>query len=258
MEDYIVRVLIMRHGQSEGNVDSNAYIEKGDHKISLTDTGWKQAIAGGKFLEKYYEVNGHSHWPYVFLSAYQRTQETLSGVVHGMRESGLEGEPRIQLDPRLIERFSGATQLIEKGGWLGRKISKKFNKMAKHLYNKDPFVTRNLLGDSNKDIHLNVQSFRDGALRRAVEDGNKDMLIVCHGGVYREFVRAFGDLPMNAKLPTPGNCDILEATLYDGEEGWRVKQIYDGVNMKEVDISLTDGHHPYSFADLPQVPDHLQ
>ncbi|MFP4312839.1 MAG: histidine phosphatase family protein [Alphaproteobacteria bacterium] len=254
-----MRVLIIRHGQSEGNVDYQAYLDKGDSKVALTDLGWKQAIAAGEFLENYYEADGTKHWPYVFLSAYQRTQETLSGIVHGMRKEGLEGEPQIHLDPRLIERFAGATQMMKKGnGPVDWRISGQFGRMAEGLYKNDDFVTRNLLGDSSKDIYMAVQSFMDGTMRRVDAQGDDDMLIVAHGVVYREFVRAMGDLPFTANLPIPGNCDILEARKDWGDEGWRVRQIYDGEAMMAVDIPLLDGHHPYSFADLPPVPDHLK
>lgn len=254
-----MRVLIVRHGQSEGNVDHRQYIEKGDSKVSLTDLGWQQAIAAGNFLEKYYEQDGTAHWPYVFLSAYQRTKETLSGIVHGMRQSGLQGSPTIHLDPRLVERFSGATQLLHSANSpIDWRIANAFGKVAEGLYRKDDFVTRNMFGDSSKDIYMAVQSFMDGTMRRVDASGEDDMLIVAHGIVYREFVRAMGDLPMTAKLPTPGNCDILEATKNWGDEGWRVRQIYDGEAMKAVNVPLLDGHHPYSFDDLPPVPDHLR
>ena len=253
-----MRLLIIRHGQSEGNVDESKYAEKGDSKVGLTDLGWRQAIAAGKILETYYEADKKAEWPYVFLSAYQRTQETLSGVVHGMHKLGFQGEPTIHLDPRLIERFGGATGAIRGGkSPLNWRIASQFAKMAEATYQNDSFTTRNILGDSNKDIYMAVQSFMDGTMRNVYASGDDDMLVVCHGIVYREFVRAMGDLPFTADLPVPGNCDILEATKEWGEN-WKVRQIYDGVNMIPVNVPLLDGHHPYSFANLPPVPDHLQ
>ena len=253
-----MRLIIVRHGQSEGNVDDSKYATVGDSNISLTDLGWTQAIAAGKFLEQYYENDQTQQWPYVFLSAYQRTQETLSGVVHGMNKLGFEGEPTIHLDPRLIERFSGATGVLRRGdGPLSKRLSKQFAQMAEEAYKRDSFATRNMLGDSNKDIYMAVQSFMDGTLQRVHESGEDDMMVVCHGIVYREFTRAMGDLPFTANLPIPKNCDILEAIKEEGQ-GWKVRQIYDGEAMKPVNVPLLDGHHPYSFADLPPVPDHLR
>jgi len=253
-----MRLIIIRHGQSEANVDDSKYVTVGDSNIGLTDLGWTQAIAAGKFLEQYYEADQTQQWPYVFLSAYKRTQETLSGVVHGMHKLGFEGEPTIHLDPRLIERFGGATARLHHGhGPLDKNLSAQFAQMAESTYKNDDFTTRHLFGESNKDIYMAVQSFMDGTLSRVHESGQDDIIIVCHGIVYREFVRAMGDLPFTADLPTPGNCDILEA-IKDGENGWNVRQIYDGQAMTPVNVPLLDGHHPYSFADLPPVPDHLQ
>lgn len=34
-----MRIILIRHGESEGNVDDTAYVTKGDAKISLTDKG---------------------------------------------------------------------------------------------------------------------------------------------------------------------------------------------------------------------------
>lgn len=253
-----MRLIIIRHGQSEGNVDDSQYVDVGDSNIALTDLGWQQAIAAGKFLEQYYEADQTKKWPYVFLSAYKRTQETLSGVVHGMHKLGFKGEPTIHLDPRLIERFGGATARLRGGeGPLSKRLSRQFAEMAEGTYKNDNFTTRHLFGESNKDIYMAVQSFMDGTLSRVHESGEDDMMVVCHGIVYREFMRAMGDLPFTADLPIPKNCDILEAIKEDGE-GWKVRQIYNGNTMQAVNIPLLDGHHPYSFADLPPVPDHLQ
>ncbi len=253
-----MRLIIIRHGQSQGNVDTSQYTALGDSKIGLTDLGWTQAIAAGKVLKQYYESTQTNQWPYVFLSAYQRTQETLSGLVHGMHELGFDGEPTIHLDPRLIERFGGASYAMRSGtGPVDKTLSHQFAKMAEDTYQRDSFTTRNLLGESNKDIYMAVQSFMDGTLSRVHESGQNDMIVVCHGIVYREFVRAMGELPFTADLPTPKNCDILEATK-DDINGWTVRQIYDGESATPVDVPLLDGHHPYSFSDLPPVPDHLQ
>jgi len=49
-----MRILLIRHGQSRGNVDEAAYITEGDHKVGLCDLGWKQAIAAGGFLKSYF------------------------------------------------------------------------------------------------------------------------------------------------------------------------------------------------------------
>lgn len=199
-----MRLIIIRHGQSQGNVDDSKYAAVGDCKISLTDLGWRQAIAAGKFLETYYEADKTMEWPYVFLSAYQRTQETLSGVVHGMHKLGFEGEPTIHLDPRLIERFGGATAVLHRGnGPLSKRLSKQFAALAEGTYQRDNFTTRNMLGESNKDIYLAVQSFMDGTLQRVHESGEDDMMVVCHGIVYREFVRAMGELPLRPICPPP-------------------------------------------------------
>ena len=47
-----MRILLVRHGESEGNVDEQAYITIGDSRIGLTEKGWEQAEGTGIFLKK--------------------------------------------------------------------------------------------------------------------------------------------------------------------------------------------------------------
>jgi broad specificity phosphatase PhoE len=47
------KIVLIRHGQSQGNVDKNRYMNTPDPEIALTDTGHKQASeAGEKRKEK--------------------------------------------------------------------------------------------------------------------------------------------------------------------------------------------------------------
>src|SRR5690606_25885031 len=75
----------IRHGHSQGNENGDNYGRLGDPNIQLTDRGWKQAIAAGKFLERYfkeYRLAGEKP-PYLWMSPYERSRETASGIMHG-------------------------------------------------------------------------------------------------------------------------------------------------------------------------------
>jgi broad specificity phosphatase PhoE len=42
-----IRIFIIRHGESEGNVDKNIYLKKPDYALNLTSTGIEQARGAG-------------------------------------------------------------------------------------------------------------------------------------------------------------------------------------------------------------------
>ena len=46
------RIILVRHGESEGNVDKNIYTRKPDYALTLTDKGKQQALAAGQEIKK--------------------------------------------------------------------------------------------------------------------------------------------------------------------------------------------------------------
>ncbi len=49
-----MRIILVRHGESEANVDMSIYERQADSEISLTDKGFQQAGNAGKFLRDYF------------------------------------------------------------------------------------------------------------------------------------------------------------------------------------------------------------
>ena len=45
------QIILIRHGQSESNVDKTIYGQKPDYALELTEEGKKQAIMAGKELK---------------------------------------------------------------------------------------------------------------------------------------------------------------------------------------------------------------
>lgn len=48
------RIVLVRHGESIGNVDDTVYEREPDHALALTDRGRAQAEETGKKRKKYY------------------------------------------------------------------------------------------------------------------------------------------------------------------------------------------------------------
>ena len=87
------RIVLIRHGQSQGNVDETAYVTTADWRIPLTVHGRQQAANAGQNLR---DVLGErpTMW---YVSPYVRTQQTLTELVKraGGHSLGVREEPRI-------------------------------------------------------------------------------------------------------------------------------------------------------------------
>lgn len=67
-----IKLILIRHGQSEGNVDSSVYCKVPDHEIELTDLGKLQAEEAGKSLAS--RLNGD--WATIVYSPFKRAKDT--------------------------------------------------------------------------------------------------------------------------------------------------------------------------------------
>lgn len=106
------RIVLVRHGQSQGNVNEAAYVDEADWRIALTPEGRKQAAEAGARL---HEVLGGlpTMW---YVSPYRRTQQTLAVMM-----GGSSGNPSktlgytlgVREEPRIAEQQFGNFQNVE-------------------------------------------------------------------------------------------------------------------------------------------------
>ncbi len=259
------RILLVRHGESEGNVDISKYIEKGDSKVGLTDRGWQQAIGTGGFLGQFYNRNGIEKWPVLFLSPYQRTRETLSGILHGMGDA-IPGQPKLYEDWRLSEKFFGAASLLElPHPDMDPAVVATLKKMSKLIYPNDSLSAKNIFGESTKDTRAMVKGLIDGTLRRDMDRGENEFLFVVHGAVIQAFIMNWMHIRIEDKNRignicgiegNPHNGDVIE--ISGSTRNWRVTKIWDGEDGVPMNADMVHGIKPFSYDDLPPVPDHLK
>ena len=101
-------IKLVRHGQSLANVDAFDPQKHGDFRTPLSPIGVVQAREAGRALG-----SGFLRGALVYTSPYQRTQQTLSGLLEG---AGVEraGTGGIYEDPRL--RDQGKLHSTDAGG----------------------------------------------------------------------------------------------------------------------------------------------
>ena len=182
------RIILVRHGQSMGNVDETAYATTPDWKIPLTQTGKEQAQAAGQILSELL-LQGESLYTYV--SPYQRTMETWQ-----VMKQEIDKNPSIQLvgtrqEPRIAEQqfgnFQNPHETIKQ-------------KEQRHLFGR--FFYRFPNGEAGMDVYTRVTSFlstlsRDwNQLRQheVVDMENYNILIVTHGLTLRLFLMRYFQL----------------------------------------------------------------
>ncbi|XP_043726226.1 phosphoglycerate mutase-like protein AT74H [Telopea speciosissima] len=178
------RIILVRHGQSEGNVDETAYTRVPDPKISLTEKGLKDAEECGQRIRKIIEGDGVDDWKvYFYVSPYKRSLDTLRSLGTAFEPSRIAG---VREEPRLREQDFGNFQDREK---------MRLEKAYRVLYGR--FFYRFPNGESAADVYDRITGFRE-TLRADIDIGrfqppgqrnpNMNLVIVSHGLTLRVFL----------------------------------------------------------------------
>ena len=189
------RIFIVRHGQSQGNVDQKTHETVPDYKIELTAKGIKQAKSAGTKLAK---MIGDERIA-CYVSPYKRTRQTLSGITTAFKSSQIE---RIREDPRLREQEWGHLRAAEKTDAID---------VERQAYG--TFFYRIPDGESGADVYDRAAGFL-GTLYRDFQRPSypKNVLIVTHGFTLRVLLMRWLHWTVEEfhELANPPNCSIFE------------------------------------------------
>ncbi|MFD4997102.1 histidine phosphatase family protein [Streptomyces buecherae] len=193
------RIVLIRHGESEGNVDDTVYEREPDHALALTPRGQRQAVEAGNALRSTFGDEPIS----AYVSPYRRTHETFHLL-------GLDpSRTRVREEPRLREQ--------DWGNWQDREDVRK-QKAYRDAYGH--FFYRFAQGESGADVYDRVGAFLE-SLWRSFEDPDhpRNVLLVTHGLTMRLFcMRWFHwSVAEFESLSNPGNAEYR--TLLLGDDG---------------------------------------
>lgn len=215
-----MKIYLVRHGQSEGNVDMSVHHDIADHAISLSADGMLQAEEAGRFLITQFnnawegQINAR-----LWYSPYQRTTQTKNGILkaleanripmyfkHGVLEHQLLCEQQFGL-------FDGLTD---------EELESQYPNEFKH-YKKcedwaGKFWARMPLGESRFDVAQRVHQAFGTIHRDHDKHGINKLVIVSHGVTIRAFVMMWLHKSVDwfEKEPNPKNCSIR--LIDDGED----------------------------------------
>ncbi|CAI0414587.1 unnamed protein product [Linum tenue] len=179
------RIILVRHGESEGNVDENVYTRVGDPKIGLTQKGKAQAEECGARIREMVEGNGAAEdWKlYFYVSPYKRTRQTLQHLGKCFERRRIAG---VREEPRLREQDFGNFQDRER---------MRVEKALRMLYGR--FFFRFPNGESAADVYDRITGFRE-TLKSDIDVGrfqppgqrseDINLVIVSHGVTLRVFL----------------------------------------------------------------------
>lgn len=103
------RIILVRHGQSEGNLDESVYTRVADPKVGITAKGAAEAEECGRKLRDLIEKDDEAadDWKvYFYVSPYRRGLETLRNLAKVFGRSRIAG---VREEPRLREQDFGKT-----------------------------------------------------------------------------------------------------------------------------------------------------
>ena len=182
------RLVMIRHGQSEGNVNESLYTKVPDSNIRLTKLGWNQAKLSGQILRKNVlrQKNATVHF---IVSPYIRCMETFHGLASAWCDpnefSHIQDEKaRIRAwygkladmgvtfneDPRIREQDFGNYQDTE---------AIKKAKAERHKFG--IFYYRFPNGESASDVFDRISTFLDSLWRSFCSNPSKNYVLVTHG-----------------------------------------------------------------------------
>jgi len=218
------RILFVRHGQSESNVDAAARETIRDHEIALTEKGREQAVAAGKEISEILLHLPTVSWiehgisieqprrVRIYSSSFRRARETLEGIEKGIGAITWKGQDIIEgrrEDPRLREQEWGHLRLRSESDYIDRERNKH-----------GTFYYRIPDGESGADVYDRCTGVLDTLYRDFEERMYPHAaLIVGHGFAIRILLMRWLHWSVERFEETRNlrNCEILQLQL--GQDG---------------------------------------
>ncbi|RKF75753.1 Broad-range acid phosphatase DET1 [Golovinomyces cichoracearum] len=175
-------IILIRHAQSEGNINREVHQTVPDHRVKLTAEGWTQAYDAGRRLREQLDPNDTLHF---FTSPYRRTRETTEGILSTLTSDDPSPSPfsrqsiKVYEEPRLREQDFGNFQPCS------AEVERIWQERADYGH----FFYRIPNGESAADAYDRVSGFNESLWRQFGEDNFASVcILVTHGLMSRIFL----------------------------------------------------------------------
>jgi broad specificity phosphatase PhoE len=164
------RIILVRHGESQGNIDPDHYESTPDFALHLTDEGRLQARQAGDQISDLIEKESVRS----YVSPWYRTRQTYEGIASVLGDS----VSCMLEDPRIREQEWGHLRAAEE-----------MRELATERIAFSPFYYRLPDGESGADVYDRVSTFLETLHRDfSKPDFPDNVLIVTHGMTLRIFL----------------------------------------------------------------------
>jgi len=188
------RIILIRHGESEGNVDRSIYADIPDYAVKLTEKGKEQARHAGSLLKN---TIGDGK-VFFYVSSFHRTRMTYQEISKAFTPE----QQDMREDPRLREQEWSGTLRIN------------FSPQAQEAMEAERdayghFYYRFHGGESCADVYDRISTFLDTMNRDfAKENFPENVVIVNHGMTARVFLMRWFHMTVEEfeLLRNPHNC----------------------------------------------------
>ncbi|UYO54587.1 histidine phosphatase family protein [Rhodopseudomonas palustris] len=218
------RLFLVRHGESEANLDKTVNARLPDTQISLSPHGFEQAYAAGQALASHLSPDRRIR---IFTSPYLRARQTAQKLEEALTDHGFTYDKREAIEIREISfgLFDGIPDED-----LHVTFPLEYAHYEKHKAFEGEFFAPMPLGESRCQVADRVKGIfgtilRDSSPTRPAPV--RDFVIVSHGVTIRCFRMQWLHYPWEwyEHEPNPRNCSIQ---LIEGESGYGESQIFAG------------------------------
>lgn len=192
------KIFLVRHGQSEGNVNKAIYASMPDYAVQLTEKGKIQAQTAGKRIQKIIK----EETAFFYVSSFHRTRQTYKEMVKNFAPKRV----KYREEPRLREQ--------EWSGYLNDLSILMQRSKDRDAYGH--FYYRFQGGESCADVYDRLSSFFS-SLHRDFQKPEfpENAILVTHGMTARVFLMRWFHLTIEEfeVLSNPRNCDVIVLEL---------------------------------------------
>lgn len=223
------RIILVRHGESEGNIDRSTYAVKPDFKLVLTEEGKQQASEAGKILRK---ITGDESIMF-YVSPLWRTRMTFECIAQHYDVSTIKWKE----DPRLREQEWGHFRDLK----ANIQIDDERNKFGTFYYRiKD--------GESCADVYDRISDFMHSMYRDFEKlDFPSNVVLITHGMTLRLFLMRWFRWTVEEfeTLRNPKNADIIVMELDKVSNKYK---LLTGLKRKKIP---DEDRYPWSIVSPP-------
>lgn len=211
------KVILIRHGQSMGNINELLYSTTPDNAMPLTRLGWEQARAAGEILKQ--KILRRGETVHFIVSPYVRTVETFHGMVSAWcdpkefshianKEKRIKAWYRRLMEMGLTWNEDSRIREQDFGNYQDPETIRKA-KQERHRFG--IFYYRFPHGESASDVFDRVSTFLDSLWRSFEMSKSRNYVLVTHGISIRVLLARYFRYTIDQFniLANPRNCEMV-------------------------------------------------